>query len=131
MSKSQQKDFFSNQTARTAVKLVLKGITIPSFKNNKMVIAKSPSGKPLDRPLLITKPEFQKVMEQIMASFESQLLSAFQTADGQTLAASSTRSLIALSVPDDDCWSRIPEIHVRAEYCQPGEEGAEILIERL
>ncbi len=113
------------------VKLELKGLTIPSFKNNKMLIVKSPNGKPLQRPLLITKPEFQQVMQRITDAFVLQLSSVFQTGDGLTLAANSIRSLIASSMPADDCWEQIPEIHVTAESCEPGSEGASIVIERL
>jgi hypothetical protein len=34
-------------------------------------------------------------------------------------------------VPADDCWEKIPEIVIRGELCQPGQEGATITIERL
>jgi len=110
--------------------LEVKG-SIPSFKNNKMLLTKMPSGRPLDRPLLITKPEYQKRIAEIEDSFVSQLLCAFQTDDGQTLTGSSLRCAIALSVPEDDCWTQVPEIHFRGEPCARGQEGATVLIERL
>ena len=125
-----QSDLF-NSTVASSVTLNLRGINIPSFKNNKMVITKSPNGRLLDRPLLITKPEFQKVMAAIMDSFESELCSAFQREGAQTLAASSIQSWIAWCVPADDCWEMIPEIQVSGELCEPGQEGATITIERL
>ncbi len=131
------------------VKLELAG-KIPSFKNNKMLI--QPSLRGLEaalsrgdlqaarrefqvlkgkRPMLITKPEYQQRMGAMIASIESQLLSAFQTGSEQTLAASLIRSLIASSMPGDDCWTKVPEVIVRGELCEPGKEGATILIERL
>ena len=114
----------------TTIRLEIHG-SIPSYKNNKLIITKSPSGKPLKRALIITKPEFQARMEQIISSIVSQLLSASQTAGGQTSVASSIRSLIASCVPADDCWTKLPEIHVKGELCAEGSEGASILIERL
>jgi hypothetical protein len=132
MSNSLQWDMFSVPMASIAKPLALevRG-TIPSFKNSKMLITKDPRGRPLRRALLITKPEFQKRMSEIVDSFVSQLLSAFQTAEGQTLTGSSLRCAIALSVPADDCWTMVPEISIQGELCQPGQEGASITIERL
>lgn len=104
---------------------------IPSFKNNKILVAKDRRGRPLSRPLLITKPEFQKRMKEIEDSFVLQLLSAFRTEGGQTLTGSSLRSAIASSVPADDCWTQIPEITIRAELCAPGQEGATITLQRI
>lgn len=103
---------------------------VPSFKNCKRVIARTPKGVPLERPILITKPEVQERMEEITESFVLQLSSAWQTAEGKTLTGPSQRSLIASSVPDDDCWTRIPILHVSA-VLDPGNEGVEITIERL
>ncbi len=111
--------------------LEIKGQVIPSFKNRKMIVTKGPRGNPLPEPLLITRPEVQKRTAKITAAFVSQLLSAFQTTTGETLTGCSLRSAIALSVPDDDCWTRIPEIRIRAELCAPGAEGATLIIERL
>lgn len=144
-----QTDLFSKRTAASVVKLELLG-KIPSYKNNKMILKPSlktvwlalTSGNlsriklaleawALKPVLMITKPEYQRTMETMIASIESQLLSASQTACGQTFPESSTRSWIALSVPADDCWTKLPEIHIRAETCAPGHEGASIVIERL
>lgn len=112
------------------VTLTAAGI-IPSMKNNKMLITRNPRGKPLDRPLLITKPEYQKRMAEITESFVLQLLSAFQTESGETLTGCSLRSAIASFMPADDAWTHIPEIHLKAELCEPGQEGAVLVIERL
>jgi len=113
------------------IKLEIRGLTIPSFKNSKMIITKTPQGKPLNRALIITKPEYQKIMRQMETDFESQLRSAFQATAGQTSAGNSIQSWTALCVPDDDCWERMPEIHMWGELCAPGLEGATILIERI
>jgi hypothetical protein len=122
-----QPELFSKPTPLT---LEIIGL-IPSFKNHKMIITKGPGGRPLPRPLLITKPEYQERMKQITESFVLQLLSAFRTDSGETLTGCSLRSAIALCMPADDCWTQIPEIHLKAELCEPGEVGATILIERL
>lgn len=127
-----EKDLFGNQTEACPSRVVLQvsGI-VPSFKNNKILIAKGRNGRPLPRPLMITKPEFQKRMQEITESFVLQLLSAFQTSDGATLTGCSLRSAIASSTPADDCWTMLPEIHLSAELCEPGQEGATIILERL
>jgi hypothetical protein len=127
----QQLTFNPEPKIPSKLTLELRGLVIPSFKNNKILIAKSPQGKPLDRPLLITKPEFQKIMARMVASIESQLRCAFRTEDGATLTGVSLRSAIALSMPEDDCWTQVPEISIRGELCEPGQEGATITIERL
>lgn len=129
---SSQKDLFASPTAATPSRLVLevKGIVV-SFKNSKILIAKGRNGRPLPRPLLITKPELQKRMEEITESFVSQLLSAFPTGDGATLTGHSLRSAIASCTPADDCWTCLPEIHLKAELCAPGQEGATVILERL
>jgi hypothetical protein len=110
--------------------LTVEGI-VPSFKNNKVLIAKGPSGKPLERPLLITKPEYQKKMKLITESFVLQLLSAFRTDSGEILTGCSLRSAIACALPEDDAWTHIPEILIRAEICEPGQEGGSITITRI
>lgn len=119
-----------NEPTLCPLRLEVRGI-VPSFKNNKMLIVKDPRGRPLRRPLLITKPEFQKAMEQITRDFVSQLLSASQIAGGGTVTAHGKRLLIASCVPADDCWTQIPDVRIKAELCEAGHEGATILIERL
>ena len=111
--------------------LEIRGYPIPGFKNGKMLIAKGKGGRPLPRPLLITRPDLQKVMDKMVASIESQLRSAFATRDAGTWTDASVQSWIASCVPADDCWAQVPEIHLKAELCKPGEEGASITIERL
>jgi hypothetical protein len=126
-----QKDMFPGRTGSgTSLRLEIKG-KIPSFKNNKMVVTKSPQGKSLTRPLLITKPEFQKRMQEIVAALEYQLSCAFRTVAEPTLAGNSIQYWIVLSVPADDCWERIPIIAIECELCEPGQEGATLTITRL
>lgn len=129
---SDQKDLFLGQTGGLKpVVLEIKGQVIPSFKNNKMLITKKPNGQPLREPMLITRPDLQKRMAKITESFVSQLRCAFRTESGEILTGCSLQSAIALCVPDDDCWTRLPEITVRSELCAPGEEGATVVIERI
>lgn len=145
-------DMFSTKgPAVGSVRIVLEvSGTIPSFKNNKMIIPPSTKGLRIavesgdlqaakrelqslksKRPLMITKPEYQEAMRMITAGFVSQLKSAFQTTAAPTCPASSIRSWIASSTPGDDCWERIPEINIYGVKCNPGEEGATILIEKI
>lgn len=146
-----QTDMFSQKPVLRprAITLEIQG-KIPSYKNNKMLL--KPSAKALlqalssgnipaitaqlkaflKKPILmITKPEYQRRMETMIASIESQLLSASQTACAQTCQENLIPSWIALCVPVDDCWTKLPEIHIRAELCEPGNEGATVVIERL
>jgi hypothetical protein len=149
-----QEALFREQTdsgAKNHAPLVLQAHgKIPSFKNQKMIIP--PSAKMLKqaldsgdmawartelqnflskRPALITKPERQKRMEEIINGFVSQLRLVLQTSEEQTSPESSIRSWIASSVPADDCWAMIPDIVIRGELCEPGQEGATITIERF
>jgi hypothetical protein len=123
---------------------------IPSHKNNKMLVKPSLSAVKLaiasgnfkalvgavmawmKKPvLLITKPEYQRRMETMIADIESQLSSASQIVVEPTCPINSTHSWIALSLPADDCWTKLPEIHIRGELCAPGNEGATIHVERI
>lgn len=132
MSNSLQRDMWPvpEVTITNPVILEVSG-SVPSFKNNKMILTHTPRGRPLNRPLLITKPEFQKRMKEIEESFVFQLLSAFRTEEGQTLTGRSLRCAIALSVPEDDCWTQIREIEIKGELCDKGKEGATITITRM
>ena len=124
-----QKDLFL-ASAPSKVTLTVKGL-IPGKKNCKMIVTKGPHGRPLSRPMLITKPDYQKRIEEIVESFVSQLRSACQTASGGTLTGSSLRSWTAFSLPADDSFLNIPVLIISGELCEPGEEGAEISIVRL
>jgi hypothetical protein len=104
---------------------------VVSFKNSKVLIAKGAGGKPLPRPLLVTKGEYKKQMEKIVQSFVSQLFLKSQTKDDVTGTALFPPSSIALLMPADDSLNDIPEIHLHTEHVPVGEEGADIIIEKL
>lgn len=104
---------------------------VPSFKNAKHWITKTPQGKPLDRPFLITSPEFQKWMEKAAISLESQLLSWCQTTYGETLPARSRLLLILSLLPADDSVRELPAGSWEVKHVPPGEEGAIITLEKL
>ena len=93
---------------------------VPAFKNSKL----------LARGRLLTKPAYKEWMLDCGISFESQLRSAIPTEGDETWTARFQRFLTA-SLPPDDNWQCIPEIHVKAELCAKGEEGATITIERI
>lgn len=127
------RDLFSSQTGAGASRVVLeiKGIP-PGKKNNKMVITRLANGKQLERPLLITRPDYQKELEKITESLRFELLSASRTSDGATLTGSALRSWMLYSTPEDDAWTRIPVIQIEGRLCETGEEpGVTIVIERL
>ena len=63
-------------------------------------------------------------------SFESQLRSAYQTSYTGTQTVPSSTLLIASSIPRDDSVHWIPELRVSVAF-EPGEEGAEIVIEPI
>jgi len=89
---------------------------VPSFKNNKH--------------LFITNKRNREWMDRCRSGFVYQLTSKSATAGNGTLTADALRFLIA-SLPPDDNWKVISEIHLTCECVPPGEEGADILIEPL
>src|SRR5438445_259170 len=82
---------------------------VPSKKNNKTWLTKLPNGKPLNRPLLITKPEYQQWTEKAIARLESILLSACQTADGGIQQVQSKLYAILSQLPADDSVRELTE----------------------
>lgn len=108
---------------------ILKGV--PSFKTGKTAFAwrDKVSGKIMARPL--TLPEHKKWMEKATLAIECQLRSFFQITDAKIRMVASPRSWIASLVPLDDCWTWCPETNVKCELCEPGQEGARIVIERI
>jgi hypothetical protein len=100
---------------------------IVSFKNKKRIIP-GRNGSP---PLLVTKPEAKKQMEAIIRDIVSLLISASQTSASGTSTASSRRSSIALLLPGDDSRQWIPRILIECSDVAPGEEGVDVIIERL
>jgi hypothetical protein len=91
------------------------------MKNSKV---KAPNG-------IFTKPTYARWMRACTDSFALQLLCAFRTIENATPTGRSRPSWIALSMPLDDSVGEIVEERIRVEFVEPGQEGAEILIERL
>lgn len=116
----------SSQSLDTAspppsVKLVIRGSHIPSFKNAKRIVGQK----------LITDPEIKARKKAIEEDFVWQLLSSIQIGALATQMGLSRRSLIASLLPEDDCWTIIPEITIKCELVEESEEGCEIVIEKI
>jgi len=103
---------------------------IPSIKNCKMWIT-TVRGRPLKRPMLISKPEYQEWREKAVAALESQLLSACLITGEGTQQALSRLSVICSQLPADDSVSDLPQGSWTVELVSPGNEGAIITLERL
>lgn len=144
MPGSKTGDLFSAQTADTRsfppIRLEVRGVeNIASFKNSKEMITlpikgspKCPGcGKRPGRPLLITKPERQQQMKSITESFVSQLYSALATNGVEITMAPIPLSKIASLLPLDDSRQWISEHCVSTLLVAKGEEGADIVIERI
>lgn len=85
----------------------------------------------LTRGKLITHPTKQKVMQQIIRDFESQLRSLSQTTDNVTSTVRLAQCLIALSERFDDSRQWMPDIRALAHETSKGQEGANIDIELI
>lgn len=70
-------------------------------------------------------------MLQAIQSFESQLLFARQILELETIPGQPKLSSIASLLPLDDSRQWLPEIVILDKQVEPGQEGADILIERL
>jgi hypothetical protein len=103
---------------------------IPSKKNNKMMLTKL-RGKPLKRPMIITKPEYQEWTEKAIQHLESQLLSRCLITGEETQQELSRLSAICSQLCADDSVSDLPQGSWTVELVSPGNEGAVITIERL
>lgn len=99
---------------------------VPALKNSKR------SAQRKDGTMaLFTQKKVKQWMTSCIASFESQLFCLTRIGDAETLTEPQARSLTASSLPHDDSWGWIPELHVYAKLVKPGEEGAHIIIEKL
>ncbi len=117
------KTSFANQPLR----LEIRGFGHPpSFKNSKSIYRRR-DGK----PFIATGKKGKAWMAQATASIASQLQSAALTACGATSTEEQRRYWIALSMPLDDCRQIIREIIIKTEDVEPGQEGADIVIEKL
>lgn len=111
-----------NETLRSTVLLVIRGIgTPPAFKNSKM----------LTKGKLITHPRKQKWMKAAEDIIECQLLFKFQTSGTETEMAQALRCSIASSMPADDSCHYLTECSWRFMRVPKKQEGALIIIERL
>ena len=105
----------------SGLQLVVAGMGhVPAFKNRKRIA----------RGQLITDPKVQKWMANCVSSFVSQLHSSSLTTDDATSTGQPLQFSIA-SLPHDDNWKVLPEVHVRGVKVEKGEEGAQILIEKI
>ena len=103
------------------ISLVLLGKgPVPSFKNRKRIM----------RGKLVTDPKVKKWMNLCIEHLRSQLNSDIRTFGDGTWTERAAQSLIA-SLPPDDCWLWIRELHVTAKHVPKGAEGAKITIERI
>lgn len=93
---------------------------IPGFKNRKRIAGQH----------LITDPKVKQRMQALQRAIECELRSAFQAAGAGTSMVA-RRRLLTLLLPQDDCWTCIPELILTGELVEPGQEGADITIERL
>lgn len=99
--------------------LEIKGLGhVPSFKNNKM----------LARGRLITNPVNQKWMDRCVRSFESQLVSLYQTREDGMRTGRSLQSWIASVLPLDDSVREIIQQEVIVTHTTKEWEGAIINI---
>lgn len=98
--------------------------TIPAFKNKKRSILDRNTG----HQRTLTDPKTKRWMDECIRSLSYQLLSQCQTIEGGT-STESLQRFLTVSVPPDDSWQFIPEIHIKA--VTGGEPGAEITITRI
>ena len=112
----------SPSSAPTA--LQIRGLShVPSFKNSKLLLWR--------QKRIITKPEYQHWMDAATRSIESQLRSALATSGIGTTTGLTALWPIASLLPLDDSRKWIPEHCVRTRLVSRGDEGADILIERI
>lgn len=104
-----------------SVRLEIKGQHIPSFKNAKRIVGDK----------LVTRQDIKDRKKSIEESFVWQLLSDTRIASLATQMGLSRQSLIASLVPADDCWTVIPEIEIKCELVEPGQEGCEVIIKKI
>ena len=112
----------------SALNLVIQGLGhCPSFKNSKMIC--QPRGR--SRAMLITDPKKRKWMDKATLLIESQLRSWLATTGTGTSTDAQARSKIVSSLPLDDSLRWIGSLSVTWRRVRKGEEGAEILVERM
>ena len=106
------------------LKLEVRGGHVPSFKNQKQLIP----GNPLR---LITNPGLKCRKTTIEDAIVSALLSDSRIESNGTSTGDWPLSLMLSLLPEDDCWSCVPSIQIETEFVAEGEEGFDLVIERL
>ncbi len=111
------------------IKLEIKGLGhVPgNFKNRKRAIIDRSTGK----LRTLTDPKVKKWMESAARSIVSQLLLTCMIDEKEIATDQRLRSWIQSSMPLDDSLTWIELGYVRGRRVKKGEEGAEILIERI
>lgn len=110
-----------------SLKLSIRGLgPVPSLKNAKRVIFDKAKGHM--RPL--TEPRVRKWMDKATRALRLQLISAFQQIESPTWTGD-FRQFLMFYVPADDRRQIITDLEIHNVQVEPGEEGADILIERL
>lgn len=94
---------------------------VPSHKNRKMICRKR----------LITAPKYKARMDAIILSIESQLLGLYRTRGEEITTECSLPHWIVSYLPLDDSLDWMPHQAQSVEYVSKGQEGCNILIERL
>ncbi len=103
------------------------GENIQSFKNKKRSILDSNTGQ----QRTLTPKKTKEHMDRITSGLLSALLLESQTIDAAILMGCSRLSWIAYKMPEDDSLQWIPEIHLRHERVEKGNEGFVIEIEEF
>ena len=96
----------------------------PAFKNSKQLFVRDGT------PGMASKKGFKAWMARAARAIAYQLLSACQTGGGGITPACSKQSAMSL-LPPDDCWEDLEIGSVRTILVPPGEEGADLTIERI
>lgn len=110
------------QSPATPVRLSIRGLgEICSLKNSKMIA----------RGRLMTNPVKQVKIEAYIQSLRSQLFSELRTRGIAISTVCVQPYSTALPVPLDDSRKWISELHVSCVEVDKGEEGCDILIERI
>lgn len=100
--------------------------SVPSLKNAKMVIFDREKGHM--RPL--TEPRVQKWMAKATRLLRLQLIFAFQQT-GSPISTEDFLRFLTFYVPADDRRQIITDLEIHNVQVELGQEGADILIERL
>lgn len=79
---------------------------------------------------MFTEPKVKKHMEQLAELFELQLLAILTTGDAATWTGAQRQLWIQFNLPDDDCWTCVPELIVRGDLVDnPHDVGVDVTIE--